>query len=57
MGKISIFRLRMESNLDVLHIYVLFSSSRKKPLDQFLRDAVQARLRMLIPYIEKWPQV
>ncbi|KFV40044.1 hypothetical protein N341_08699, partial [Tyto alba] len=30
--------------------------AEKKPTDQFLRDAVEARLRMLIPYIEKWPQ-
>lgn len=26
-------------------------------MEQFLRDAVEARLRMVIPYIEKWPQV
>lgn len=26
-------------------------------MDQFLKDALEARLRMLIPYIEKWPQV
>ncbi|NWH77604.1 COQ9 protein, partial [Piaya cayana] len=30
--------------------------AEKKPTDQFLRDAVEARLRMVIPYIEKWPQ-
>lgn len=31
-------------------------NAEKKPTDQFLRDAVEARLRMVIPYIEKWPQ-
>ncbi|XP_065497215.1 ubiquinone biosynthesis protein COQ9, mitochondrial [Caloenas nicobarica] len=35
---------------------VQLGEAEKKPLDQFLRDAVEARLRMLIPYIEKWPQ-
>ncbi|NWU56592.1 COQ9 protein, partial [Dromas ardeola] len=35
---------------------VQLGEAKKKPTDQFLRDAVQARLRMLIPYIEKWPQ-
>ncbi|XP_064414527.1 ubiquinone biosynthesis protein COQ9, mitochondrial isoform X1 [Latimeria chalumnae] len=28
----------------------------KKKTDQFLKDVVEARLRMLIPYLEKWPQ-
>ncbi|XP_019330525.1 PREDICTED: ubiquinone biosynthesis protein COQ9, mitochondrial [Aptenodytes forsteri] len=35
---------------------VQLGEAEKKPTDQFLRDAVEARLRMLIPYIEKWPQ-
>ncbi|XP_074008896.1 ubiquinone biosynthesis protein COQ9, mitochondrial [Numenius arquata] len=35
---------------------VQLGEAEKKPTDQFLRDAVQARLRMLIPYIDKWPQ-
>ncbi|NXS76576.1 COQ9 protein, partial [Pandion haliaetus] len=35
---------------------VQLGKAQKKPTDQFLRDAVEARLRMLIPYIEKWPQ-
>ncbi|NXK10574.1 COQ9 protein, partial [Herpetotheres cachinnans] len=35
---------------------VQLGKAEKKPTDQFLRDAVEARLRMLIPYIEKWPQ-
>ncbi|NXP44336.1 COQ9 protein, partial [Heliornis fulica] len=35
---------------------VQLGEAEKKPTEQFLRDAVEARLRMLIPYIEKWPQ-
>uniref|UniRef100_A0A803XT37 Ubiquinone biosynthesis protein n=1 Tax=Meleagris gallopavo TaxID=9103 RepID=A0A803XT37_MELGA len=35
---------------------VQLGKAEKKPTDQFLRDAVEARLRMVIPYIEKWPQ-
>ncbi|NXS51483.1 COQ9 protein, partial [Brachypteracias leptosomus] len=35
---------------------VQLGEAEKKPTDQFLREAVEARLRMLIPYIEKWPQ-
>uniref|UniRef100_A0A8C3L2V3 Ubiquinone biosynthesis protein n=1 Tax=Chrysolophus pictus TaxID=9089 RepID=A0A8C3L2V3_CHRPC len=35
---------------------VQLGEAEKKPTDQFLRDAVEARLRMVIPYIEKWPQ-
>ncbi|KAE8609286.1 hypothetical protein XENTR_v10011765 [Xenopus tropicalis] len=35
---------------------VQLGTSEKKPTTQFLRDAVEARLRMHIPYIEQWPQ-
>ncbi|NXD15495.1 COQ9 protein, partial [Nothocercus nigrocapillus] len=35
---------------------VQLGKTEKKTTDQFLRDALEARLRMLIPYIEKWPQ-
>uniref|UniRef100_A0A8C9G6E9 Ubiquinone biosynthesis protein n=1 Tax=Pavo cristatus TaxID=9049 RepID=A0A8C9G6E9_PAVCR len=35
---------------------VQLGKAEKKPMDQFLRDALEARLRMVIPYIEKWPQ-
>ncbi|KAM8799430.1 ubiquinone biosynthesis protein COQ9, mitochondrial [Eudromia elegans] len=35
---------------------VQLGETEKKTTDQFLRDALEARLRMLIPYIEKWPQ-
>ncbi|XP_068027185.1 ubiquinone biosynthesis protein COQ9, mitochondrial [Melanerpes formicivorus] len=35
---------------------VQLGEAERKPTAQFLRDAVEARLRMLIPYIEQWPQ-
>ncbi|XP_006261723.1 ubiquinone biosynthesis protein COQ9, mitochondrial [Alligator mississippiensis] len=35
---------------------VQLGQAEKKKTDQFLRDAVEARLKMLIPYIESWPQ-
>uniref|UniRef100_A0A8C4KB75 Ubiquinone biosynthesis protein n=2 Tax=Aves TaxID=8782 RepID=A0A8C4KB75_DRONO len=35
---------------------VQLGETEKKTTEQFLRDALEARLRMLIPYIEKWPQ-
>ncbi|KFU98930.1 hypothetical protein N340_09504, partial [Tauraco erythrolophus] len=35
---------------------VQLGEAERKPTDQFLRDAVEARLRMLIPYIKNWPQ-
>ncbi|KAM4833981.1 ubiquinone biosynthesis protein COQ9, mitochondrial isoform 2-T2 [Thomomys bottae] len=34
----------------------LLKEPRKRKTDQFLRDAVETRLRMLIPYIEHWPR-
>uniref|UniRef100_A0A8C9Q9A4 Ubiquinone biosynthesis protein n=1 Tax=Spermophilus dauricus TaxID=99837 RepID=A0A8C9Q9A4_SPEDA len=33
-----------------------FQAEGKRKTDQFLRDAVETRLRMLIPYIEHWPR-
>nr|KAF6285474.1 coenzyme Q9 [Myotis myotis] len=35
---------------------VQLSQAEKRKTDQFLRDAVETRLRMLIPYIEHWPR-
>nr|XP_014981733.2 ubiquinone biosynthesis protein COQ9, mitochondrial isoform X3 [Macaca mulatta] len=35
---------------------VQLGQAEKKKTDQFLRDAVETRLRMLIPYIEHWPR-
>nr|KAF6318356.1 coenzyme Q9 [Pipistrellus kuhlii] len=36
---------------------VQLSQAEKRKTDEFLRDAVETRLRMLIPYIEHWPRV
>ncbi|KAL4680742.1 hypothetical protein H8959_022683 [Pygathrix nigripes] len=35
---------------------VQLGQAEKKKTDQFLRNAVETRLRMLIPYIEHWPR-
>ncbi|XP_075394160.1 ubiquinone biosynthesis protein COQ9, mitochondrial [Tenrec ecaudatus] len=35
---------------------VQLGQAEKRKTDQFLRDAVETRLRMLIPYIEHWPR-
>lgn len=42
--------------LEQQHKLVQLGSTEKKSVDHFLRDAVEARLRMLIPYIGQWPQ-
>jgi len=34
-----------------------FIFDRKKSTELFIRDALETRLRMLIPYLSKWPQV
>ncbi|KAG8222459.1 hypothetical protein J437_LFUL002194 [Ladona fulva] len=31
-------------------------SSMRRPPPKFVRDAVETRLRMLIPYLKQWPQ-
>ncbi|XP_053304715.1 ubiquinone biosynthesis protein COQ9, mitochondrial [Spea bombifrons] len=38
------------------HKLVQLGNAEKKPVAQFLRDAVETRLRMHIPYIAQWPQ-
>ncbi|XP_041096245.1 ubiquinone biosynthesis protein COQ9, mitochondrial-like [Polyodon spathula] len=38
------------------HKQVQLGQTEPKKTDEFLRDAVEVRLRMLIPYIEIWPQ-
>ncbi|RXM31219.1 Ubiquinone biosynthesis protein COQ9, mitochondrial [Acipenser ruthenus] len=43
-------------NLAEQHKLVQLGQTEPKKTDEFLRDAVEARLRMLIPYIEIWPQ-
>ncbi|OCT82448.1 hypothetical protein XELAEV_18024978mg [Xenopus laevis] len=48
--------LQLTELLEKEHKLVQLGTSEKKPTAQFLRDAVEARLRMHIPYIEQWPQ-
>ncbi|KAL4623561.1 ubiquinone biosynthesis protein COQ9, mitochondrial isoform X1 [Arapaima gigas] len=38
------------------HNQVQLGQAEPKEIAQFLRDAVETRLRMLIPYIDSWPQ-
>lgn len=40
-----------------LNVFLWHLNCRKKKTAEFLRDAVETRLRMYIPYIETWPQV
>ncbi|KAM4721396.1 ubiquinone biosynthesis protein COQ9, mitochondrial [Rhinophrynus dorsalis] len=47
---------QLTEQLEEEHKLVQLGSAEKKPTEQFLRDAVEARLRMHIPYIGKWPQ-
>jgi hypothetical protein len=34
-----------------------FVHFRKLKTGPFIHDAIESRLRMIIPYIDKWPQV
>lgn len=36
--------------------YILLFVDRQKSLKIFVSDAIEMRLRMIIPYIDKWPQ-
>ncbi|NWI15354.1 COQ9 protein, partial [Crypturellus soui] len=47
---------KLSEQLEQEQKLVQLGETEKKTTDQFLRDALEARLRMLIPYIEKWPQ-
>ncbi|KAM3829199.1 LOW QUALITY PROTEIN: ubiquinone biosynthesis protein COQ9, mitochondrial [Vipera latastei] len=47
---------RLSELLEEQHKLVQLGQLEKKKTDQFIKDALEARLRMLIPYIEKWPQ-
>ncbi|XP_069073420.1 ubiquinone biosynthesis protein COQ9, mitochondrial [Pleurodeles waltl] len=47
---------RLTDLLEEEHKLVQLGQAEKKKTEQFLRDAVETRLRMLIPYIETWPQ-
>lgn len=41
----------------LIGIFHFFIVRRVKKTEVFVRDAVEARLRMIIPYIYNWPQV
>ncbi|XP_070616849.1 ubiquinone biosynthesis protein COQ9, mitochondrial [Erythrolamprus reginae] len=47
---------KLSELLEEQHKLVQLGQLEKKKTEQFIRDALEARLRMLIPYIEKWPQ-
>uniref|UniRef100_A0A8C6X7H1 Ubiquinone biosynthesis protein n=1 Tax=Naja naja TaxID=35670 RepID=A0A8C6X7H1_NAJNA len=47
---------KLSELLEEQHKLVQLGQLEKKKTDQFIKDALEARLRMLIPYIEKWPQ-
>ncbi|KAJ7312124.1 hypothetical protein JRQ81_006466 [Phrynocephalus forsythii] len=47
---------KLSELLEEQHKLVQLGQAEKKTTDQILKDALEARLRMLIPYIEKWPQ-
>lgn len=47
---------KLSEHLEEQHKLVQLGQVEKKKTDEFLRDAVEVRLKMLIPYIEKWPQ-
>ncbi|XP_043937216.1 ubiquinone biosynthesis protein COQ9, mitochondrial [Protopterus annectens] len=47
---------KLSEHLEEQHKLVQLGQADKKKTDEFLRDALQVRLKMLIPYIEKWPQ-
>lgn len=47
---------RLVQLLEEEHKLVQLNNAEKKPKADFIRDALEARLRMLIPYIGQWPQ-
>ncbi|XP_073515972.1 ubiquinone biosynthesis protein COQ9, mitochondrial isoform X2 [Phyllobates terribilis] len=53
---ISVCNKNLTELLEQEHKLVQLGSTEKKKTEQFLRDAVETRLRMIIPYIERWPQ-
>lgn len=46
--------------VDISHyshsVIFFFIAFRQKSIKLFVYDAVETRLRMIIPYIDKWPQ-
>ncbi|XP_066440257.1 ubiquinone biosynthesis protein COQ9, mitochondrial [Eleutherodactylus coqui] len=53
---VSLCNRNLTELLEEEHKLVQLGSTEKKPTAQILRDAVETRLRMLIPYIGQWPQ-
>ncbi|XP_066569985.1 ubiquinone biosynthesis protein COQ9, mitochondrial isoform X1 [Amia ocellicauda] len=47
---------RLSESMAEQHKQIQLGQAEPKKTDEFLREAVEARLRMLIPYIENWPQ-
>ncbi|XP_060694289.1 ubiquinone biosynthesis protein COQ9, mitochondrial isoform X1 [Hemiscyllium ocellatum] len=47
---------QLSEQLSDQHQQVQLGDQEAKQTDRFLKDAVEARLRMLIPYIGSWPQ-
>ncbi|XP_075045560.1 ubiquinone biosynthesis protein COQ9, mitochondrial isoform X2 [Mixophyes fleayi] len=47
---------KLAEMLEEEHKLVQLGSAEKKPTAQFLRDALEARLKMHIPYMGQWPQ-
>ncbi|KAG8437256.1 hypothetical protein GDO86_008094 [Hymenochirus boettgeri] len=48
--------LQLTELLEEQHKLVQLGTAEKKPTTEFLRDAIETRLRMHIPYIGQWPQ-
>ncbi|XP_056381308.1 ubiquinone biosynthesis protein COQ9, mitochondrial [Hyla sarda] len=53
---VSLCNKNLTELLEQEHKLVQLGSAEKKPTAQFLRDAVEFRLKMLVPYIGRWPQ-
>ncbi|XP_067905044.1 ubiquinone biosynthesis protein COQ9, mitochondrial [Heterodontus francisci] len=47
---------RLTEKLTEQHKQVQLGQEEVKKTDRFVKDAVEARLRMVIPYIDSWPQ-
>lgn len=47
---------QLAETLSEQHKHVQLGQEEPKPTADFLRDAVETRLRMYIPYIDTWPQ-
>ncbi|XP_040265202.1 ubiquinone biosynthesis protein COQ9, mitochondrial [Bufo bufo] len=53
---VSLCNRNLAELLEQEHKLVQVGSAERKPTAQFLRDALEARLRMIVPYVERWPQ-